>query len=52
MFLGMQNGLIAMVAEQREDLENMPCIEFTDIIETNEPIKMVNCVYCVESSEK
>ena len=45
MFLGMQNDLIAMIAETREELENMPCIEFTEIIETNEPVEMVNCTY-------
>lgn len=47
MFLGMQNDLIAMVAETREELENMPCVEFTDIVETNEPVEMVNCTYYV-----
>lgn len=47
MFLGMQNDLIAMVAKTREELENMPCIEFTEIIETAEPVEMVNCKYYV-----
>ena len=47
MFLGMQNGLIAIVAETHEELENMPCITFTEIIETNEPVEMINCKYYV-----
>ena len=47
MFLGMQNDLIALIAETREELENMPCMEFTEIVETDEPVEMVNCKYYV-----
>lgn len=35
MFLGYQNDKIAFVAETREELENMPCVEFDKIEETN-----------------
>ena len=45
MFLGMQNDLIALVAETREELENAPCMEFTEIIETQEPVEMVGGTY-------
>jgi hypothetical protein len=47
MFLGMQNDLIALVAETREELENCPCVEFTQIVETQEPVEMVSGTYCV-----
>lgn len=47
MFLGMQGDLIAIIAETREKLENMPCITFTEIIETTEPVEIVNCKYYV-----
>ena len=47
MFLGMQNDLIAIIAETREELENMPCMEFTEIVETDEPVEMVDCKYYV-----
>lgn len=47
MFLGMQGNLIAMIAETREELENMPCITFTEIIETNEPVEMIDGKYYV-----
>ncbi|MBR2412095.1 MAG: hypothetical protein IKB10_00300 [Alphaproteobacteria bacterium] len=49
MFLGTQGDLIAMIAETREELENMPCITFTEIIETNKPVKMVDGKYYIEA---
>ena len=51
MFLGKQNDLIAVIAETREELENMPCMEFTEIIETDEPVEMVNCKYYVGDTD-
>ncbi|MBE6461486.1 MAG: hypothetical protein E7006_01430 [Alphaproteobacteria bacterium] len=47
MFLGIQDGLIAVVAQTRAEIENMPCMIFTEIIETNQPVEMVNCKYYV-----
>ena len=35
MFLGYQNDKIAFVAETREELENMPCVIFDKIEETD-----------------
>ena len=35
MFLGYQNDKIAFVAETREELENMPCVAFVKIEETD-----------------
>lgn len=51
MFLGMQNNLIALVADTREALENAKCIEFTEIVETDEPVEMVDGVYCLGATE-
>lgn len=31
MFIGYQNDLIAFVADTREELENLPCVELTEI---------------------
>lgn len=50
MFLGMQDDLIALIAESREELESAPCIEFTDIVETDEPVEMVAGIYYVGAS--
>lgn len=43
----MQDDLIAIVAETQEELENIPCMEFTEIIETTEPVEMINGKYYV-----
>lgn len=43
MFIGLQDDLIVSVADTREELEQMPCIEFTDIREV-EFAKMYNGV--------
>lgn len=47
MFLGMQGDLIAMISETREELENMPCVTFTEIIETKESVEMIDGKYYV-----
>lgn len=47
MFLGKQEELIALVAETREELENAPCMTFTEIVETSEPVEMVGGTYYV-----
>ena len=51
MFLGMQNDLIAVAKEKREELLNIPCIEFTSIVETNEPVEFVNNRYYVGEND-
>lgn len=47
MFLGKQNDLIALIAETREELENAPCMSFTEIVETDEQVEMVGGTYYV-----
>lgn len=32
-YIGLQNGLVAFVADTREELENLPCVELTEIKE-------------------
>lgn len=36
MFLGYQGDLVVFTAETREELENIPCVRFTKIVEENE----------------
>lgn len=36
MFLGYQNNIITFVADTREQLENLPCVVFDEIVETDE----------------
>ena len=47
MFLGMQGDLIALISESREFLENLGYMEFTEIVETDQPVEMVNGTYYV-----
>ena len=35
MFLGYQNNKIVLAADTKEELENTPCMEFEEIIETD-----------------
>lgn len=45
MFLGKQNGHIALVANTREELENTPCIAFDEIEETDIEYTLYNGKY-------
>lgn len=47
MFLGYQNDLISLVAETREELEKAPCMSFTKIEETEEPVEKIGNLYYV-----
>ena len=47
MFLGMQGDLIALISESREYLENINYMVFTEIVETDQPVEMVNGTYYV-----
>ena len=48
MFLGCQNNKIAFVAETREDLENLPCVTFDKIEETDKTYFVHNGEYVCE----
>ena len=48
MFLGYQNDKIAFVAETREELENMPCVSFVKIEETDKTYFLHNGKYVCE----
>ena len=48
MFLGYQNGKIALVKETREELENTPCMVFDKIKETQENYFLHNGEYVTE----
>lgn len=48
MFLGYQNDKIAFVADTREELENMPCITFDKIEETDKTYFLHNGEYVCE----
>ena len=48
MFLGYQNNKIAFVAETREELENMPCVSFVKIEETDKTYFLHNGEYVCE----
>lgn len=45
MFLGYQEGNLSFIAETREELESLPCVSFTRIEETDEPVKLVGSQY-------
>lgn len=47
MFLAYQGNSIYLVANSREEIEKVPCMKFTKIEETNEPVEMVNGAYYV-----
>lgn len=51
MFLGYQKGILCYIAETREELENLPCITFTDIIETKKQVEMVGNKYYVGAKD-
>lgn len=48
MFLGYQNDKIAFIAETREELENMPCVTFDKIEETDKTYFLHNGSYVFE----
>ena len=48
MFLGYQNDKIAFIAETREELENMPCVTFAKIEETDKTYFLHNGSYVCE----
>ena len=48
MFLGYQNDKIVFVAETREELENMPCVTFDKIEETDKTYFLHNGAYVCE----
>ena len=48
MFLGYQNDKIAFVAETREELENLPCVTFDKIEETDKTYFLHNGEYVFE----
>ena len=45
MFIGYQNEKIALIAQTKQELIDAPCMTFTDIVETNEPVEMIDCEY-------
>lgn len=47
MFLGYQNNLLALVAETKEALEDNPCLKFTAIEETVDPVEKIGNSYYV-----
>lgn len=48
MFIGYQNNKIAFVAETKEELENMPCVAFVKIEETDKEYFLHNGEYVCE----
>ena len=50
MFLGYQNDKIAFVAETKEELENLPCVELDKIEETDKEYFLHNGEYVCEVS--
>ena len=48
MFIGYQNDKIAFVANTREELENMPCVAFVKIEETDKTYFLHNGKYVCE----
>ena len=48
MFLGYQNDKIAFIANTREELENMPCVTFDKIEETDKTYFLHNGAYVCE----
>ena len=51
MFLGYQNGKIALASATREELENTPCMVFDEIIETDKNYFLHNGEYVTEIPE-
>ena len=45
MYLGYQGDIIALIADTREELENAPCMRFTEIKEYWGPIEQINGTY-------
>ena len=43
MFIGLQKGKVISVKNTREELENLPLVEFDEIKETSDSYMMVNC---------
>lgn len=43
MFIGLQKGKVISVKNTREELENIPLVEFDEIKETSDSYMMVNC---------
>ena len=56
MFLGYQNGKIVLTANTREELENIPCMKFDEIVESDVDYTLYNGEYLtpeeVEAKEK
>lgn len=44
-YIGMQNDLIAFVADTREELESLPCVELTEIKEVEFAEQFGNVIY-------
>ena len=49
-YIGLQNDLIAFVADTREELENLPCVELTEIKEV-EFAESYNSVIYIDPTE-
>lgn len=47
MFLGYQGEIISMVANTKEELKNIPCMEFSKIVETKDKVEFVCNSYYV-----
>lgn len=47
MFLGYQNDKIVIIAQEREELENIPLMSLDRIEETWEPVELINGTYYV-----
>ena len=51
MFLGYQNNKIVLVADTKKELENTPCMEFDEIVETDKNYFLHNGEYVTEIPE-
>ena len=51
MFLGYQNNKIVLVANTKEELENVPCMVFDEIVETDKNYFLHNGEYVTEIPE-
>lgn len=51
MFLGYQNGKIALASATREELENAPCMSFDEIVEIDKNYFLHNGEYVTEIPE-
>lgn len=47
MFLGYQDDLVALVAKTRNEIIKAPCMKFTSIVKTNEPVELIDGVYYI-----